>query len=255
MADAEYVIEYARSGRSGCKKCKEKIDKGSPRIGKETSSPFSDDGKMRTWYHVKCIFDSFQRARATTKKIESTADLQGYDTMRKEEQDDVKKLIFGERERERAKLSGLEGAWWSIFFVDFLSSKKGTAAAPSKNAKKSAVTSDESKAVVEKKTGPPLGTDAMAAEADNSFRQFRRLCEKLEAETSHTEKSQLVAKYIENGTTGSAFYGDPYLVFKLLLPAEAKRVYNLKNRQLVKIFSQIFRCDADEMTDFLDQVN
>eukprot|EP00118_Oscarella_pearsei_P009398 m.54148 g.54148 ORF g.54148 m.54148 type:complete len:145 (+) comp34313_c0_seq15:36-470(+) len=95
MADNEYVVEYAKTGRSGCKKCKEKIGKGAARIGKETSSPFGDDGKMTVWYHVECMFDALKRARATTKKIETTHDLKGFDLLDRDEQDDVKRLISG----------------------------------------------------------------------------------------------------------------------------------------------------------------
>ena len=40
MADARFCVEYAKTGRSGCKKCKAKIDKGDCRIGKITANPF-----------------------------------------------------------------------------------------------------------------------------------------------------------------------------------------------------------------------
>ena len=35
------------------------------------------------------------------------------------------------------------------------------------------------------------------------------------------------------------FTGDVYLLMKLLLPGVVKTVYNLNNKQLVKIFSQV----------------
>ncbi len=60
MADAKYCVEYAKSGRSSCKKCKEKIEKGAGRIGKVTSNPFSDDGEMKAWFHMKCVFETFK---------------------------------------------------------------------------------------------------------------------------------------------------------------------------------------------------
>jgi hypothetical protein len=39
---------------------------------------------------------------------------------------------------------------------------------------------------------------------------------------------------------------DVYMVFKLLLPTHKKRVYNMKDKQIVKALSSIFsaRCDA-----------
>lgn len=61
MADARYCVEYAKSGRSNCKKCKLAIEKGAGRIGKVTTNPFSDDGgEMKAWYHMKCIFETLK---------------------------------------------------------------------------------------------------------------------------------------------------------------------------------------------------
>ena len=61
MADARYCIEYAKTGRSGCKKCKQQIAKGVGRIGKIAPNPFSDDGgEMKVWYHMRCIFETFK---------------------------------------------------------------------------------------------------------------------------------------------------------------------------------------------------
>lgn len=54
MSETTYCIETAKSGRSACKTCKEKIDKDELRIGKESPGP-SDDFKMTSWYHAKCF--------------------------------------------------------------------------------------------------------------------------------------------------------------------------------------------------------
>lgn len=47
-----YKIEAAKSGRSSCKKCKEKIGKGEIRIG---TVSMKDDIEMVGWRHVKCF--------------------------------------------------------------------------------------------------------------------------------------------------------------------------------------------------------
>ena len=61
MADNRYCIEYAKTGRSGCKKCKSQIEKGVPRMGKITPNPFSDDGgEMKVWYHMRCMFETLK---------------------------------------------------------------------------------------------------------------------------------------------------------------------------------------------------
>ena len=61
MADARYCVEYAKTGRSACKKCKSQIEKGVSRIGKITTNPFSDDGgEMKVWYHTRCMFETLK---------------------------------------------------------------------------------------------------------------------------------------------------------------------------------------------------
>lgn len=77
---------------------------------------------------------------------------------------------------------------------------------------------------------------------DNSFFEFTQLCNRIAAEPSHTGKTRLVREFLSQGSTGSGFTGDPYLLLRLLLPLHPKRVYNMKDKQMVKIFSQMFRC-------------
>ena len=96
MAENKYLVGYAKLGTSSCKKCKQKIDKGALRIAKLTSNPFSDDaGEMKQWFHPQCIFESFQRARATTKKIEEPDDVEGFSDLQQEDKDRILKLIKG----------------------------------------------------------------------------------------------------------------------------------------------------------------
>lgn len=50
---------------------------------------------MKQFYHIKCIFETFQRARATTKIIESTDDIQGFGDIEKDDQKAIIKLVDG----------------------------------------------------------------------------------------------------------------------------------------------------------------
>lgn len=50
------------------------------------------------------------------------------------------------------------------------------------------------------------------------------------------------------------FHGDTYLTVKLLLPGVIKSVYNLNDKQIVKLFSRIFNCNLEEMVRDLEQV-
>lgn len=44
------------------------------------------------------------------------------------------------------------------------------------------------------------------------------------------------------------------MTVKLLLPGVIKSVYNLNDKQIVKLFSRIFRCDQEAMVRDLEQV-
>lgn len=96
MADNKYLTGYAKLGTSSCKKCKQKIEKGALRIAKVVANPFSEDaGDMKQWYHPACMFETFVRARATTKKIEDPDDVEGFSDLQQEDKDTILKLIKG----------------------------------------------------------------------------------------------------------------------------------------------------------------
>ena len=58
--------------------------------------------------------------------------------------------------------------------------------------------------------------------------------------------------WIRSGT-GDKFSGDLHVWVRLLLPGVIKRVYNMQNKQMVKIFSRIFGTSEEEMIDDLEQ--
>ena len=97
MSDNKYIVGYAKLGTSSCKKCKQKIEKGALRIGKVVPNPFGGDGgDMKQWFHPSCIFETFLRARATTKKIEDPDDVDGFEDLKQEDKDTINQLIDGE---------------------------------------------------------------------------------------------------------------------------------------------------------------
>lgn len=96
IEEKTFFVEYASQGRAKCKSCKTQIAKSITRIGKLVPNPFSDEGKMmKQWHHVPCIFDSLSRARATSKKIESVDDLDGFVDLKDEDKTQIQKLIEG----------------------------------------------------------------------------------------------------------------------------------------------------------------
>ncbi len=54
-----YRAEYAKSGRSSCKSCKELIPNASLRMAVMVQSPFFD-GKLANWHHFDCFFKKFR---------------------------------------------------------------------------------------------------------------------------------------------------------------------------------------------------
>lgn len=82
---------------------------------------------------------------------------------------------------------------------------------------------------------------------ESTFREFRRICERIGNESSYLEKSKVLSDFF-----GSGFEGDVYLWAKLLLPMNEKRIYNLQSKQLVKLFSRIFHTNAAEMLKHLE---
>lgn len=93
MEDGEklFAVDRAKTGRAGCKKCKQKIESGALRIARVQPSPFGGDGSMmKAWHHVACFFAAQAKARATTKKIEQPdEDVQGWDDLTEEDRQEI----------------------------------------------------------------------------------------------------------------------------------------------------------------------
>ncbi|KAF3816670.1 hypothetical protein GH733_014018 [Mirounga leonina] len=207
MAEQRFCVDYAKRGTAGCKKCKEKIVKGVCRIGKVVPNPFSESGgDMKEWYHIKCMFEKLERARATTKKIEDLTELEGWEELEDNEKEQISQHI-----------------------ADLSSKATGT---PKK------------KAVVQAKltaTGqvasPVKGASLVTSSNPRKFSGF----------------SAPFLKKVSVLLSPDGFHGDVYLTVKLLLPGVIKSVYNLNDKQIVKLFSRIFNCNPDDMARDLEQ--
>jgi hypothetical protein len=101
MAENTFAAEYAKTGRALCKarKCREKIGQGELRIAKVHPSSFND-GMTSDWHHPSCLFESFKRVRKGTKIISSTDDIEGFDTLKADDQELIQRLIDGEEEED-----------------------------------------------------------------------------------------------------------------------------------------------------------
>ncbi|XP_069395877.1 DNA ligase 3 isoform X2 [Paralichthys olivaceus] len=262
MAEQRFIVEYAKRGTAGCKKCKDKIQKGIVRIGKVVPNPFSESaGEMKEWYHVKCIFEKLERARATTKKIEDITDLEGWEELQDEDKEIIDKHVSDlmskvnatPKKKVQAKLNPTAQLMAPPAdpslnaprkFSGFTATKAGTSS--------SAGPSSSSPAKANQ--GSPLSTQLCDPQhRDCLFREFRKLCAMVAENNSYNVKTQIIAKYLKKGSGGDKFHGDLYLTVKLLLPGVVKSVYNLNDKQIVKLFSRIFRSNQDDMVRDLEQ--
>ncbi|KPP63725.1 DNA ligase 3-like [Scleropages formosus] len=259
MAEQRYCVEYAKRGTAGCKKCKDKIMKGLVRIGKIVPNPFSESaGEMKEWYHVKCIFEKLERARATTKKIEDITDLEGWEEIEDEDKDLINKHIAelaaktnaSPKKKVQAKLNS-SGQLTTPppepstnaprKFSGFTATKAGTTSSPSASPAKA----DQGSKLSAQMCDP--------SHKDCLLREFRKLCAMVAEKPSYNVKTQIIQDFLRKGSGGDKFRGDLYLTVKLLLPGVVKSVYNLNDKQIVKLFSRIFNCNQEEMVRDLEQ--
>ena len=93
--EGSYVIEYAKSNRSTCVVCSEKIEKEVVRVGRmERAAQF--DGITPRWAHLAC---TQQR-----EKIDDVSLLHGLDNLRQEDQEDVQAVVDGRPIKERMEV-------------------------------------------------------------------------------------------------------------------------------------------------------
>ena len=71
----------------------------------------------------------------------------------------------------------------------------------------------------------------MAASIDDSFMSFHMLCDQIQSDTSLTVKKDVIRAFV------SRYSGDLGLLFKLLLPKHNGRLYQLQDKQLIKLLS------------------
>uniref|UniRef100_A0A8D1RTW6 DNA ligase n=1 Tax=Sus scrofa TaxID=9823 RepID=A0A8D1RTW6_PIG len=260
MAEQRFCVDYAKCGTAGCKKCKEKIVKGVCRIGKVVPNPFSESGgDMKEWYHIKCMFEKLERARATTKKIEDLTELEGWEELEDPEKEQISQHIADLSSKAastpkkkavvQAKLtatgqvtSPVKGA----SFVTNTNPRKFSGFSAKPNNSGEARSSPTPKASLSSSKCDPKHKDCL-------LREFRKLCAMVAENPSYNTKTQIIQDFLQKGSGGDGFHGDVYLTVKLLLPGVIKSVYNLNDKQIVKLFSRIFNCNSDDMARDLEQ--
>ncbi|CAK1579517.1 unnamed protein product [Parnassius mnemosyne] len=219
-----FYVDRAKGGRASCKACKGNCPNGELRLAKLVPSPYGENQFMKSWYHVDCFMDILLKQRPTTKRVDSIDDIGNWENLSKDDQEYILKKINETEQLFAEKNSG-----------------KYTAK----------VIKNESKPLnIDSKTYASSDNEDIK---DNKFSTFVKLCNQIAKVDAYTEKTAVVNKFFTQGCEGDHFKGDLALWCKLLLPQVTKRVYNLKSKQLVKLFSRIFQSDHDDMLTHLEQ--
>ncbi|XP_036922411.1 DNA ligase 3 isoform X2 [Sturnira hondurensis] len=260
MAEQRFCVDYAKRSTAGCKKCKEKIVKGVCRIGKVVPNPFSESGgEMKEWYHIKCMFEKLERARATTKKIEDLTELEGWEELEDNEKEQISQHIAdlsskpGSTPKKKAVVQARLTATGQV-----TSPGKGPSVASGTHPRKFSGFAARPNNSGEACPSPTPKRSLSSSKCDPKhrdclLREFRKLCAMVAENPSYNTKTQIIQDFLRKGSAGDGFHGDVYLTVKLLLPGVIKSVYNLNDKQIVKLFSRIFNCNPDDMARDLEQ--
>eukprot|EP00043_Microstomoeca_roanoka_P027821 m.16112 g.16112 ORF g.16112 m.16112 type:complete len:130 (+) comp8007_c0_seq1:335-724(+) len=110
--DKGFQIEPARSSRSTCERCKDKIDRHELRIKEIYQGAVSGYGRSTShWYHLPCFFQHQLHPRHTTKKLQDVSELDGYEELDDEDKKTIEDAIsdFTSRLKEQREGDRMAG--------------------------------------------------------------------------------------------------------------------------------------------------
>ncbi|KIH51463.1 hypothetical protein ANCDUO_18451 [Ancylostoma duodenale] len=201
----------------------------------------------------------FFKARANTKVIEGTDDIEGWDDLKDEDKDVVLKFIDeltelrakkGETKSTPKKKADDSASPAKMFFKARANTKviEGTDDIEGWDDLK-----DEDKEVVLKfideltelraKKGETKSTPKKKADDSASPAKFAKLCDVIATMSKYTDKSAAVKMFISRDD----YDGDMLTLVRLLLPGVDQRVYNIKEKQLIKHFASIYDLPAEDL--------
>ncbi|XP_036406420.1 poly [ADP-ribose] polymerase 1 isoform X2 [Megalops cyprinoides] len=104
----DFAVEYAKSNRSTCKGCDQKIEKDQIRVSKKAVDKEKPQlGLIDRWYHTACFVS--RREELAFKPEYSAAQLKGFSTLRAEDKEELKQrlpVIKSEGKRKTDEVDG-----------------------------------------------------------------------------------------------------------------------------------------------------
>ena len=97
----KFKVDHSIRGTVKCKECKKVIAKGELRIGKYD---LYKDKSFISFFHVKCAFSLFKRARVSTNVISCTSQVDGMDTLKPADREMITELIATGNDERTAPL-------------------------------------------------------------------------------------------------------------------------------------------------------
>ncbi|XP_047244775.1 poly [ADP-ribose] polymerase 1 [Girardinichthys multiradiatus] len=104
-----FAVEYAKSNRSTCKGCEQKIEKDQIRVSKKTVDPEKPQlGLIDRWYHTACFVS--RREELVFRHEYSAAQLKGFNALRAEDKEELKKKLPAVKSEGKHKSDEVDGA-------------------------------------------------------------------------------------------------------------------------------------------------
>uniref|UniRef100_A0AAZ3QHC3 Poly [ADP-ribose] polymerase n=1 Tax=Oncorhynchus tshawytscha TaxID=74940 RepID=A0AAZ3QHC3_ONCTS len=104
----DFAVEYAKSNRSTCKGCEQKIEKDQIRVSKKTIDPEKPQlGLIDRWYHTACFVG--RREELVFKPEYSAAQLKGFNTLRVEDKEELKRRLSAVKSKGKRETDEVDG--------------------------------------------------------------------------------------------------------------------------------------------------
>ncbi|XP_029966946.1 poly [ADP-ribose] polymerase 1 [Salarias fasciatus] len=104
----DFAVEYAKSNRSTCKGCEQKIEKDQIRVSKKTVDPEKPQlGLIDRWYHTACFVS--RREELLFKPEYNGAQLKGFNALRAEDKEEIKKRLPAVKSEGKRKSDDVDG--------------------------------------------------------------------------------------------------------------------------------------------------